>query len=98
MGFVSVVIETLVQGSNQVPIATQFTVNASALHQSTLAWKQQTNALRIGAHVGIITHVMFLVRSARTETVCVEVFLVAPETHQVLIVIAPKVNVNAHQP
>ena len=97
MEFVNVEPEKLVKDSNQGPIVTQRTVYASAPHQLTHARVQQINALLICVHVEVTKHVMWLVKSARTENACVEVSTAVVENYQGLIVIAPEVNANAHQ-
>ena len=97
MEFVNVEHEKLVKDLNQGPIVTQRTVCASAPHQLTHARVQQINAPLICAHVEATKHVMWLVKSARTENACAEVLTLAPGKNQGLIVITPEVNVNAHQ-
>ena len=97
MGFVDVGIEKLVQESNQVPIAMQRTVYASAPHQLTHVRVTQINAPLICVHVEVTKHVMWLVKSARKENACAEVSTAVEGNYQGLIVIAPEVNVNVHQ-
>ena len=97
MEFVNVEQEKLVKDSNQGPIVTQKTVYASAPHQLTHARVQQINAPLICVHVEVTKHVMWLVKSARKENACVEVSTAVEGNYQGLIVIAPEVNVNAHQ-
>ena len=97
MEFVNVALEKLVKDSNQGPIVTQKTVYASAPHQLTHARVQQINAPLICVHVEVTKHVKWLVKSARKENACVEVSTAVEGNYQGLIVIAPEVNVNAHQ-
>ena len=97
MEFVNVEQERLVKESNQGPIVTQRTVYANAPRQLTHARVQQTNAPLICVHVEVTKHVMWLVKSAKTENACVEVSTAVEGNYQGLIVIAPKVNANAHQ-
>ena len=89
--------EKLVKDSNQGPIVTQRTVYASAPHQLTHARVQQINAPLICVHVEVTKHVKWLGKSARKENACVEVSTAVEGNYQGLIVIAPEVNVNAHQ-
>ena len=97
MEFVNVEQEKLVKDSNQGPIVTQRTVYANAPHQLTHARVQQINAPLICVHVEVTKHVKWLVKSARKENACVEVSTAVEGNYQGLIVIAPEVNVNAHQ-
>ena len=90
-------IEKLVQESNQVPIAMQRTVYASAPHQLTRVQEHQINALLICVHVVVTTHVMLPVKFAKTDNACVETSAAVEVKCQGPTVTAQEVNVNAHQ-